>query len=151
MRGGGAVLTLGPGGARLFAAGALQIFDGTMMPGEIVDVLVVHQDYMMQHPGIINQLVDGWFRTLAYMTSDQQEAYLKMSKRLGISPQQVRDSFELIILPDRKTNTELLAASDSELLATIKKLNRVLIKHQLLDSKVSTSDLLSNRFTGKDN
>ena len=122
-----AVVTFDPVRARLIAAGGGQIFDSTMMPGEIIDVLVVHQDYMAQHPDIINSLVAGWVKTLDYITSNQQDAYLKMSKRLHISPQQVRARFKQNIYSAGKTNNELLSASDSELLATIKKLNIVLI------------------------
>jgi len=129
--------------------GANQVFDSTMMPGEIVDVLVVHQDYMSQHPEVINELVNGWFKSLGYIKDRPEDAYLKISKRLRISPQDVRDSFQQIILPDRRANSQLLSANDSKLLNTIKNMNRVLIKHELLDKMVPGEDLITNQFIGK--
>ena len=146
-----AVVTFDPVRARLRAKGANLIFDSTMMPGEIVDVLVVHQDYITKHPEVINRLVNGWFKALDYIGENPEDAYLKISKRLRINPQEVEASFQQIVLPDRKTNYELLAFSGSKLVDTINNMNRVLIKHKLLDKTISSKDLLTNQFIGSGN
>ncbi|MDH5472400.1 MAG: ABC transporter substrate-binding protein [Gammaproteobacteria bacterium] len=141
-----AVVTFDPVRARLLSYGGNQIFDSTMMPGEIVDVLVVHQEYIDRHPDVIKKLIDGWFRAVDYMVNNPADTYLKLSRRLHISQQEVETGIKQIVFPDRNKNNQLLGGNNPQLFTTVQRLNKVLIANKLLHLEITDKDLLTNEF-----
>jgi NitT/TauT family transport system substrate-binding protein len=141
-----AVVTFEPVRTMLLAAGGNEIFSSRKMPGEIVDVLVVHQEFVDNNPQVIQQLVDGWFNALAYMDSNKDDAYIRMAKRLRISADEVGASYDGLLLPDRAENYNLLGGSKPKLEETIKKMNRAMVGMGLLESIVDTHGVLSSQF-----
>ena len=145
-----AVVTFDPVKSRLIAKGAKQIFDSTMMPGEIVDVLVVRQDYLNQYPQNLHMLVDGWFRSLDYIMKYRQDAYARMATRLQVSPQEVEQSLKGIQLPDREMNSNMLSAEGNQLQATAVRLNKVLYDNKLISRLVLDHNFMTDQFIRSD-
>ncbi len=141
-----AVVTFEPVRTVLLSAGGNEIFSSREMPGEIVDVLVVHQEFVDKNPEIVQQLIDGWFKALAYMDSNEADAVARMAKRLRISANEVASSYDGLLLPSRAENYKLLSGSKPVLGETINKLNRSMVDMGLLENIVDTQGVLSSQF-----
>ncbi|MCW8909643.1 MAG: ABC transporter substrate-binding protein [Gammaproteobacteria bacterium] len=141
-----AVVTFEPAINGLLSAGANMIFDSTMMPGEIIDVLVVHQDCIDKYAHALNKLVTGWFWALDYMDENQLEAYLNIAERLNVSVQQVEAHYKTIVLPDRNENNELLGVRNYVLQRTVNQMSKIMLNNKLLNKPFSNNDLFTNQF-----
>ncbi len=53
---------------------AVQVFDSSQIPGEIIDMLAVHTDVLNANPDFGKALVGAWFETLDIMSGDGEEA-----------------------------------------------------------------------------
>lgn len=102
-----AVVTFEPVRTRLLKNGATVLFDSSMMPGEIVDLLVVRKDYLDGNPEKIRQLLRGWFRALEHIKKEPEDAYRRMNERLRLDPEDLKRSFELMSLPSRQENLRI--------------------------------------------
>ncbi len=138
-----AVVTFEPVRSQLLALGARELFTSREIPGEIVDVLVVHQDYLSAHPGHVRQVVDGWFRALDYLAAQPNDAASRMQKRLKLPPEDVLKSYDGLRLPNRATNRKLLGNPIPGLLPVAKRLQDVMLSKDLLPSPVKLDSLFS--------
>lgn len=138
-----AVVNFEPIRTRLLKKGAKEIFTSKEMYGEIVDVLVVHEEVYQKNQSTIKKVVSGWFDALGYFSQQPSEAAELMAKRLNITPEEVIASFEGLELPGRSTNRKLLAGKNPELADTIKKLSRVLKDNNLLDKEINDYSIIS--------
>jgi NitT/TauT family transport system substrate-binding protein len=53
---------------------AVQIFDSSQIPGEIIDMLAVNTEVLQANPDFGKALVGAWFETLGLMQGDSEEA-----------------------------------------------------------------------------
>lgn len=143
-----AVVTFEPVRTQLLAKGSKEIFSSKEMPGEIVDVLVVHRDVLESNAQGVQKLVDGWFNALAYQQANAQQAAQIIAKRLKITAQEVIDSYQGIVMPDVMQNRAFLGGEAAEIEKTIKLLNRVMVGHRLLSAEVVADDLFTSAFLG---
>lgn len=134
-----AVVTFEPVRTRLLAEGARLLFDSRQIPGEIVDVLVVHEDIIDERGDHLMMLIQDWFSALDYMRESPDAAAEFTARRLGISPSEVIASYDGLELPDVVENRRLLGGG---LDATLTRLHGVLLTEQLLLGAVDTRDLL---------
>lgn len=141
-----AVVTFEPVRTRLLNAGAHEVFSSRELPNEIVDVLVVHDQFVRQHPERVQLLVDGWFMALAMMEQDRLSAANVFSERLKTTPEEVLASFEGLRLPTRADNLALLAGESATLKSTVEHLSRVMSAHKLLRGPVEARGLFNARF-----
>jgi NitT/TauT family transport system substrate-binding protein len=147
-----AVVTFEPVRTRLLAAGNRQLFDSTQIPGEIVDVLVVRKDFLQQHPERARELLQQWFKALDHLRQHPRDAAQHMAKRQQITPTEVLESYEGLILPDRDRNRRLLGNDGQrpELEATAKRLASVMYRDELLKTDVDVSRLFpANEAAGR--
>ena len=135
-----AVVTFDPVLTRLLNVGANKIFDSSQIPGEIVDVLVVRRDYIENNPAVINKLIATWFKTLQYLKINPDKSFAQLSSRLQLTPNETRQAFNGITLPDHALNQKLII-SDLGLRASSLKLQEIMLKNKLIKSAVDT-DLL---------
>jgi len=142
-----AAVTFEPIRTRLISAGAHEIFSSRELPGEIVDVLVVHKDLVILNNGEnVKKLVQGWFKALAYLHSDQQHAAKKIAQRLKISPDEVLASFDGLLLPTIEENRQMLGGNNPGLVKTLEQLHNTMLTHELLIKPVAADKLLSDKF-----
>ena len=134
-----AVVTFEPVRTRLLAAGARELFSSREIPGEIVDVLVVHEEVLERHRGRLEQLVAGWFRALHYMAGEPAAAAAFTARRLKVSPEEVLASYRGLELPGVADNARLLGA---DLQPTLRRLQQTMLSNDLLLQVGDTRNLL---------
>jgi NitT/TauT family transport system substrate-binding protein len=131
-----AAVTFEPVRTKLLVAGAHELFTSREIPGEIVDVLVVHQDRLEVNQDHIKSLTNGWFRALEYLQKNPDDAAKHMSGRLKITPEQVIQGYAGIKLPSREENIHLLTGESPGLLASAERLQKVMIDNKLLKASL---------------
>lgn len=140
-----AVVTFEPVRSELFNMGANEVFSSKSIPGEIVDVLVVHNDYAQNNPEKLERIIDDWFSTLAYMSENQQEAYAFISGRTKMSITDIEQSYHLIHIPSREENISILSKSGI-IFETIKLLNQALIEINRISNAINTQSLITIKY-----
>ncbi len=140
-----AVVTFEPVRSELLAAGAELLFDSSRIPGEIVDVLVVHDDVLEERAGAIRQVLSNWFLALERMDADPEEAARLIAPRLQLSPEAVDAAFDGLRLPDLEENRMMLCGEHPELRENGLRLADFMLSRQLLQHPVEVADLLDGR------
>ncbi len=79
-----AAITMEPYKTRMTKAGAHVLLDSSQIPNEIFDLIVVREDVYQTRRDDLCNLAKQWFRTLDYVQANQQDAYTRMGKRLGM-------------------------------------------------------------------
>jgi NitT/TauT family transport system substrate-binding protein len=68
--------------------GSKVLFDSADFPGSIPDHLVVSKAMVDERPGDVALLVEAWFKTLAYIEANPEEATAIMATRAGVTPEE---------------------------------------------------------------
>ena len=110
------------------------------IPGEIVDVLVVHEDVHKNRLQDLKHLTQSWFSALEYLELEPEKAATIMGKRLKVSNDEVLASYQGLKLPTREQNITML---DGEQLG-LRKLAAIMKQHQLLSRDPKFDLLLSS-------
>lgn len=138
-----AAVTFEPVRTQLINNGAVEIFNSRQIPGEVVDVLVVHEDAFNRHQATLKYLIDAWFKGLDHLATQPDQAADIIARRQQLSRSDVLASYNGLKLPTRSENVEMLDGSGAKLHDTLSKLNRVLYEKKLLRQPVVTDQLLS--------
>ena len=141
-----AVVTFEPVRTKLLKLGAKEIFTSKEIPDEIVDVLVVREEFLKKNTGYIVELVNAWFKALDFMAKDMEKSAEIMSGRLKIGKDEVKASYAGLLMPDRQKNISLLYGDDAGLNKSLKKIHSALVEHRLLHPDVSVDGLLYGGF-----
>jgi len=141
-----AVVTFEPIKTRLVNGGANIVFDSTMIPNEIVDVLVVRGEILESHHLQITSLIDTWFTALEYFKSNPEQSSKLMAPRLAIEPSNVLASYDGLVLPDRRENQALLSmkGGEGQLVANTRKLVKAMVVQQTLKAPLETLGLFKD-------
>ena len=139
-----AVITYEPARSTLLAAGGKLLFDSSKIPNEIADILFVRGDLLTSQSANLQALIKGWFRALAYLKSNPQDAAHRIAPREGISPEQFLESLKGIHIPNIEENQKLLGKTDTSLLNAIKRLSKVMVENNLLEQAVEPTRLLND-------
>ena len=134
-----AVVTFEPVRTKLVGKGAHILFDSSMIPNEIFDVVVVRSSVYQTNAKELDILKAGWYKALAYLKSNPDDACRIMAKREGISANQFSNALRRIIIPDAEHNQRLMAG---ELLVAARHLADVMIREKLLSHPVDPGQLL---------
>ena len=140
-----AVVTFEPVRTKLLAAGGRKLFDSSQIPGEIVDVLVVRNDFMVKYPERLQFLLRQWFRALVYMHDYPELAAVTIARRLGIPEADVPAAYQGLKLPGRNENYRLLFAHKDKppiLLGSAKQLSQVMRDQALLTDDATPEFLI---------
>jgi len=135
-----ALVTFEPTRTKLLADGAIELFTSREIPQEIVDVIVVHSDYLEEHRDKVKELINGWFKAFRYLQDQPKDALEKMSERMQLSSEELLTSYAGIHFPDRHENLALLSGESPGLHSIMHHLQHSMKSHQLLDTtEISTS------------
>lgn len=141
-----AIVTFEPRRSRLLAAGMVSVFDSSMLPGEIVDVLVTREELTRTNRRGLQALLHGWFKALDYLRTNPSDAMTRMARRERLTP----DGFEKLLrdleLPDRETNLRMLGSATNSLVGTLRRLSAEMISHKLMETAVEPATLLDSSF-----
>jgi len=143
------VVNFEPVRTRLIKKGASEIFTSREMYGEIVDVMVVHEDVFENRKSTIKTIVNDWFNALDYFKNNPDKAASIMARRLNVTPDEVIAGFEGLELPDVQQNLTMLGGDKPALAITIAQLEKVLKANNLISSDTEIPNILSAALIGK--
>jgi NitT/TauT family transport system substrate-binding protein len=126
------VVTFEPVRTKLLEKGANQIFDSRRIPKEIVDILIIRNSFLEEHPQSVRQLLKGWFHALDSLSRSPDQAHDIIARRLAITRQETKDTYAGLLLPDLAENKAMLFGSPPPLLATIKRLANKMTEADIL-------------------
>ncbi|MFA6119973.1 MAG: ABC transporter substrate-binding protein [Sideroxydans sp.] len=131
-----AFITFEPVKTKLAMLGAHDIFDSSDIPNEIFDLLVVHEDVYVQRREEVCNVVQQWYRSLAYMDVSPTEAAVSISKRLGVKTQEFTAMLSGIKTPSLQENLQILSGDQPSIVLAAKKLSDVMVREGQLTTAV---------------
>jgi NitT/TauT family transport system substrate-binding protein len=140
-----AVVTYEPARTNLLAIGAKQLFDSSQIPGEVVDILVVHQDVLTRQFSSLQALVKGWFRAQEYAKTHPGEAVQRGAQRQRISPTQFLESLNGLRILTLEENQRLFDKNNPTFSLLTQELSEVMVQGNLLKRTVEPSSLLDDQ------
>ncbi len=124
-----AAITMEPYKTKITKAGAHVLLDSSQIPNEIFDLIVVREDVYQARRDDLCQLTRQWFQTLDYVQANQQDAYTRMGKRLGMDVEAFREAMAGLKVPSRQENQLLLGGNAPTLLVPARRLSE-LMQHE---------------------
>ncbi|GAA0694845.1 ABC transporter substrate-binding protein [Marinobacterium maritimum] len=141
-----AIVTFDPVRQQLLEAGAVQIFDSSQIPGEIVDVLVVRESLLQSHHDQIQHLIRGWQQSLDLIRSQPKFSAQLMARRLRLTPNEVLQSQQDLELPGWQRSRALMEPTARPLQQQAEKLADTMYHHQLIDVVPDLEGLIYSRY-----
>jgi NitT/TauT family transport system substrate-binding protein len=142
-----AIVTFEPMATKLANLGFIDLFNSRQIPGKIVDVLVTRQSVIEQQKENLMALVAAQWQVQTYIQQHSDEAYQRMSPRLGITAKELAESYRGIILPDKVQNQKLLGDhSGAGLNDTIDEMSTVLLEAKILNNQPHIKQLITDQF-----
>jgi NitT/TauT family transport system substrate-binding protein len=138
-----AVVTYEPMRTKLLALGAVDVFNSSQMPGEIVDVLVVHRDYLEKHPERRGALRQAWFAALAQVRRSPHESAKFMAIREQVTTEEFEASLRGLHFPDEQESRVLLEGDAPKLLESAARLKTVMRDADLLQQDISLKPIFT--------
>lgn len=137
-----AVVTFEPVRQQLLAQGAVILFDSSMIPGEVVDLLVVRESLLKSHRRQIHHLIDAWHRALEHLHQSPEQAAEVMTARIGGSATDVLRSLQQLELPGPKRSSALMSGKPSELQEQAEALAKLMLEQGLMQQLPDLSGLV---------
>jgi NitT/TauT family transport system substrate-binding protein len=136
-------VTFDPYRAQLLEAGAVTLFDSSLIPGEIVDLLAVRADVLEKRPQALQGLLKGWFDALDYMQRDPGDAARRMAVRQQVSAQAFLESQRGVHVPSREENLKMLGGPAPGLAVAGQRLMALMLESRLLRTGIDIPSLLA--------
>ena len=144
-----AVVTFEPVRSKLLKQGAVELFDSSRIPGEIIDVLVVRQTYLERQPQVVDAMLNGWFKALAFHDSEPATSAAIMARRHDLSVEEFLDALATLHIPSLQENIRQLSGPEPALNKTANLLQDVMLDHNLQDNPVALDTLYDARSLAK--
>jgi NitT/TauT family transport system substrate-binding protein len=141
-----AIVTYEPIRSKLLTLGGRVIFSSREIPLEIADVLVAHPEILANRHEDIQELVNGWFRGLAYLRDHPREAARILAPREGVSPEQFLKSLDGIAFPDLAQNRAMLGGHPPSLAEPLRRAVNSLSKSGQIQIPFEPTTLFDDRF-----
>lgn len=97
-----AAVTFDPVLSKLLKQGVHTIFNSKQIPGEIVDVLVVRDQYLTKHQNKVQSVLDAWYQSLAYKDKEPEKAAQILGKRMQLNVKDTLAAYNSVKLPNQK-------------------------------------------------
>lgn len=147
-----AVVTFEPVKTKLLNRSGRILFDSSKIPKEIVDVLVVDESYYASNKVVIDKLSDAWFKALAYVRQQPNEAAAFMASRQQLSSAEFKAAYQGIYFPNPAENRQMLSTKDPRsLLSTTKRLTEIMLDKKLLKRPINPEKLFFSVDSGASN
>jgi len=141
-----AVVTYEPVRTQLLNLGAIEVFNSTEIPGEIVDVLVVHQDVSQTHKDELYDISKGWFKALKHMKDEPAASYNFIASRMKLTPREAKESYIGLSLPSLDKNRLMLTGSSAPLAETFDRLTQHMKHSGLIQPSANPKAVLNTQF-----
>ena len=141
-----AVVTYEPVRTQLLNLGAIEVFNSTEIPGEIVDVLVVHQDVSQTHKDELYDISKGWFKALQHMKDEPVASYNFIASRMKLTPREAKESYIGLSLPSLDKNRLMLTGHSAPLAKTFDRLTQHMRDSNLISPSAKPKAVLNSQF-----
>lgn len=141
-----AVVTFEPVKTALVKLGGNIIFDSSMIPNEIVDVLVTRQSLTEQRSDDLKRLVSGYFLALKFIQKHPGNAQSMMAEFEGVGLSEFQKSLSGIKIPDETQNQLLLGGEQPQLQSTVEKLQKFMDLNAMGATEGRPSLIISDKF-----
>lgn len=141
-----AAVSFDPYRTQLVKSGKQEIFNSTLIPNEIIDVLVVRRSYSEQYPDTVKQLVEAWFRALDYQTENPEKSAAYSLKRFDTTVEDYIASLKLLRFSTKDDNRRLLDSQNSPLLQRQQRMIEILNELELIKKAPSLQGHLTSRY-----
>ena len=138
-----AVVTFEPVKTNLLQGNAHVIFDSTQIPGEILDVMVVKEKTILTKKTALQSLVNGWYKSIEYISNNQDKSLQKMAKYEHISYQEFKTAYNGIKVPSLIENSKFYK---DKLDDTIIKINAILLEKKLITKSIIPKNIYTDQF-----
>ena len=139
-----AVVSFDPTVSAIVAAGGRILTDSRSLPGEVMDVLIVHKSVLDQKRELLTSFVDAWFEALAFHSNNPSLAAQYSEDRNHFSRSAYLAGFEGVIMLDRAANQSLFSQDDSTLLDTLGLHGQFLSELGLIESSGNFASILDS-------
>jgi NitT/TauT family transport system substrate-binding protein len=136
------VVTFDPASIEIEAAGGRRIFDSSMTPGRIIDVLAAVAPCDALCTRRLAALLTGHFTVLDRLAEGSGDVELRMARGLGLEVEQLRGSLARLDLPDLRENLEWLSGSPAPIETAARDIARVMQRAELLAGPPRLQDFL---------
>lgn len=114
-----AVISFDPTVSALVASGGRILSDSRALPGEVMDVLIVHKSVLTQKRALLETFVNAWFSALEFHSANPALAAEYSQTRNHFSESAYLAGFEGVIMLDREANLSLFSESNRTLQDTL--------------------------------
>lgn len=139
-----AFVTFSPVREKLLQAGLNEIFTSREIPGEIVDVFVVHPELLAERREALTRLLRSWMSAVRFIETHPQQAHDVMSVRLNVDPGEVPSMLEGLTIMGMEANSELLVGDEPTLRDVIRRLNRQMQEDGFIDRAVDPDSMIAD-------
>jgi NitT/TauT family transport system substrate-binding protein len=141
-----AVVTFEPVRSVLLNSGGNDVFDSTQIPGEIVDVIIVRDDFLKQHPDKVRRILNAWFRALNQVDKNFDETVKTLAAIGNLSAAEYREALEGIKIPARNENKAYLDRENGRLVRIASNLKKVMLEKGLLKREFSITGMYTSEY-----
>lgn len=136
-----AVVTFDPTRTKLIQQGARVLFDSSMIPNEIIDVLVTNPDSYDDHRRQLEHVISAWYQAIALVKAKDTKALGIINRRLQLDKLSLVKAYEGLVLPSSDLNQKLIHGSKPELLQTAEQLARTMQAEKLVEGSLDPARL----------
>ncbi len=142
-----AVVTFEPFKSQLLRGKARQIFDSRAIPDEVIDVLVVREEFAAAHPEALAAVAKGWLEGARLLNARDPAILAQTAGRLGMRVPELETALKELTIPNEAMNRTLLTGSANPVVQASRKLIPLLEKRggnkiTILPEEMSTADFL---------
>ena len=141
-----ATITFEPVKTKLIEAGAHVIFDSSMIPNEIFDLLVAHEEIYQAHKNELCGIATSWFKSLNYINENKSDAAQRITRRLAVGVEDFDSMMDGIILPTSSINRTFLGGSYPELFEPARRLAEIMLAEKQLSRLVYINEAIDPVF-----
>jgi NitT/TauT family transport system substrate-binding protein len=136
-------VTFDPYRTQMLGAGAQTLFDSTLIPGEIVDLLAVRASVLEKNARAVHGLLTAWFKALDYLEREPKDAAARMAVREQITGEQYLRALHGLRIPSRAENLTMLGGAAPGLVVSGRQLMTLMVDAKLLRSTLEIEGLLA--------
>jgi NitT/TauT family transport system substrate-binding protein len=129
--------------------GSKVLFSSKDFPGSISDHIVFGADVVASRPDDVQKVVNAWYKTVAFLNENPEEARAIMAKQAGITPEEYAelDAGTQILTAEDAAAAFEAADLPTSLPTTAKKLNPFLVESGLIREPADLTGIFAPEFT----
>ncbi len=139
------LITYEPIRTKLISTGAHEIFTSKDIPNEIIDVFLIREKGLAEHESNLTAFLNGWFKAVADLKSENPELYQFIGARLGITAEATQQAFQQVEVPGFNENLQYLSGKNRDFLNGLEQHEKVLLDKQLMKKPIDKQKLITNR------